>query len=175
MSKSTKTPEQEEETKGEATAAPEEDPKPAEETPKDNPSEEKPAEEKPEEKGDSEETPTEETPENAEKRGNIGRAACALLLIGFNFAPGGHGEQGCPVHTLVKDELLYAYHFSVNVPGGGMCPGGHTGFHVCVRDGEKHALGSIKLPLRPVPGRTAIHPYIGKVLLPPRLRLITAV
>ena len=44
MSKSKKTPEQEEETKGKATAAPEEDPKPAEETPKDGKPEEKPAE-----------------------------------------------------------------------------------------------------------------------------------
>ena len=66
MSKSKKTPEQEEETKGTAPAAPEEDPKPAEETPKDNPSEEKPAEEKPEDTGGSEEKPAEEKPEDAE-------------------------------------------------------------------------------------------------------------
>lgn len=66
MSKSKKTPEQEEETKGKAPAAPEEDPKPAEDTPKDNPSEEKPAEEKPEDKGGSEEKPAEEKPEDAE-------------------------------------------------------------------------------------------------------------
>lgn len=66
MSKSKKTPEQEEETKGKATAAPEEDPKPAEETPKDGKPEEKPAEETPEDKGNPEEKPSEEKPEDAE-------------------------------------------------------------------------------------------------------------
>ena len=66
MSKSKKTPEQEEETKGKATAAPEEDPKPAEETPKDGKPEEKPAAETPEDKGNPEEKPSEEKPEDAE-------------------------------------------------------------------------------------------------------------
>lgn len=66
MSKSKKTPEQEEETKGKAPATPEEDPKPAEETPKDGKPEEKPAEEPPEDKGGSEEKPAEEKPEDAE-------------------------------------------------------------------------------------------------------------
>lgn len=66
MSKSKKTPEQEEETKGKATAAPEEDPKPAEETPKDGKPEEKPAAEPPEDKGNPEEKPSEEKPEDAE-------------------------------------------------------------------------------------------------------------
>ena len=66
MSKSKKTPEQEEETKGKAPAAPEEDPKPAEETAKDGKPEEKPAEDPPKDKGNSEEKPSEEKPENAE-------------------------------------------------------------------------------------------------------------
>ena len=66
MSKSKKTPEQEEETKGKAPAAPEEDSKPAEETPKDGKLEEKPAEETPEDKGNPEEKPSEEKPEDAE-------------------------------------------------------------------------------------------------------------
>lgn len=73
MSKSKKTPEQEEETKGKATAAPEEDPKPAEEdpkpveeTPKDGKPEEKPTEKTPDDKGGSEEKPAEEKPEDAE-------------------------------------------------------------------------------------------------------------
>ena len=66
MSKSKKTPEQEEETKGKAPATPEEDPKPAEETPKDGKPEEKPAEEVPEDKGNPEEKPSEEKPEDAE-------------------------------------------------------------------------------------------------------------
>ena len=66
MSKSKKTPEQEEETK-KAPAAPEEDPKPAEETPKDGKPEEKPAEETPEDKGNPEEKPSEEKPEDAEE------------------------------------------------------------------------------------------------------------
>ena len=66
MSKSKKTTEQEEETKGKATAAPEEYPKPAEETPKDGKPEEKPAEETPEDKGNPEEKPSEEKPEDAE-------------------------------------------------------------------------------------------------------------
>ena len=66
MSKSTKTPEQEEETKGKAPAAPEKDPKPAEETPKGGTPEEKPTEETPDDKGGSEEKPTEEKPDEAE-------------------------------------------------------------------------------------------------------------
>ena len=66
MSKSKKTPEQEEETKGKATAAPEEDPKPAEETPEDGKPEEKPSEETPSDKGDPEEKPSEEKPEETE-------------------------------------------------------------------------------------------------------------
>lgn len=66
MSKSKKTPEQEEETKGKAPAAPEEDPKPAGETPKDGKPEEKPAEEPPEDKGNPAEKPSEEKPEDAE-------------------------------------------------------------------------------------------------------------
>lgn len=66
MSKSKKTPEQEEETKGKAPAAPEEASKPAEETPKDGKPEEKPAEETPEDKGNPEEKPSEEKPEDAE-------------------------------------------------------------------------------------------------------------
>lgn len=66
MSKSKKTPEQEEETKGKATATPEEEPKPAEETPKDGEPEEKPTEEFPEDKGNPEEKPSEEKPEEAE-------------------------------------------------------------------------------------------------------------
>lgn len=69
MSKSKKTPEQEEETveKGKAPAAPEDDKdSPAEETPKDGKPEEKPAEETPDDKGGSEEKPAEEKPEDAE-------------------------------------------------------------------------------------------------------------
>lgn len=75
MSKSKKTPEQEEETKGKAPADPEDDKNPAEETPEDNQSEEKPAEETPDDKGGSEEKPEdagdpekgEETPEDKEQ------------------------------------------------------------------------------------------------------------
>lgn len=66
MSKSKKTPEQEEETKGKAPVSPEEDPKPAEETPQDDKPEEKPTEGKTEDKGVSEEKPAEEKPEDAE-------------------------------------------------------------------------------------------------------------
>lgn len=69
MSKSKKTPEQEEETveKGKAPAAPEDDKdSPAEETPKDGKPEEKPTEETPSDKGDPEEKPSEEKPEDAE-------------------------------------------------------------------------------------------------------------
>lgn len=66
MSKSKKTPEQEEETKGKAAAAPEEDPKPAEENPEDSKPEEKPSEETPSDKGDPEEKPSEEKPEDKE-------------------------------------------------------------------------------------------------------------
>lgn len=69
MSKSKKTPEQEEETveKGKAPAAPEDDKdSPVEETPKDGKPEEKPTEETPDDKGGSEEKPAEEKPEDAE-------------------------------------------------------------------------------------------------------------
>lgn len=66
MSKSKKIPEQEEDTKGKANAAPEEDSKPAEETPKDGNPEEKPAEDTPKDKGAPEEKPSEEKPEDAE-------------------------------------------------------------------------------------------------------------
>ena len=66
MSKSKKTPEQEEETKGKATTVPEEVSKPAEETPKDEKPEEKPTEERPDDKGGSKEKPAEEKPEEAE-------------------------------------------------------------------------------------------------------------
>lgn len=69
MSKSKKTPEQEEEIveKGKAIAAPESDKSPpAEETHEGGKAEEKPAGDPPEDKGDSEEKPSEEKPEEAE-------------------------------------------------------------------------------------------------------------
>lgn len=69
MSKSKKTPEQEEETveKIKAPATPEGDKdSPAEELPEDGKPEEKPVEEKPDDKGGSEEKPAEETPEDTE-------------------------------------------------------------------------------------------------------------
>lgn len=62
MSKSKKTPEQEEETVEKKQPEAAED-KPAEETPKDVKPEEKPTEEKPEDKGDSEEKPAEDKQE----------------------------------------------------------------------------------------------------------------